>query len=341
MAAEALARIDLAAVDDGDALRLAQSKTVARRFVYPDGRVVQAGTIEVTRDWVAKVVPAGTSGGKPVIALSIERAASPAGEPPSPPPPGATEQRDSPPDPLFDSASLWLMQRAKVDKGTACGNLDGLTPAVRAHAQGQCGREWLANPGSLMDPELISIADEVRTGFFALQFGPALPDSKSGMLALAQAQWLRTSRQSGWITTTRAEVGTSYHDGLEIAFHGMIGLSGGGDKAGLALLGGVGFSGVSEGRMDFGGEAVARLQARFRTAEGETLVWFEPAWSASSGRSGGSPTLPWADSLRTGLYYGRDGSGVHTTGVGFELWEAQGVRIAQLVIGLATVFGKW
>jgi hypothetical protein len=121
----------------------------------------------------------------------------------------------------------------------------------------------------------------------------------------------------------------------------MIGLSGGGDKAGLALLGGVGFSGVSEGRMDFGGEAVARLQARFRTAEGETLVWFEPAWSAAPGRSGGSPTLPWADGLRTGLYYGRDGNGVHTTGLGFELWEAQGVRIAQLVIGLATVFGKW
>ena len=341
MAAEALARIDLPAVDDGETLRIAQSKEVARRYVYSDGRVVGAGTVTVVRDWVAKVVDAGTVDGKPWIALSIERAASPPAEDPPAPPAGAWVQLDAPPEPAFDSASLWLMQRAKVDRDDLCGKLGGLNAAVAPHAQNQCNQTWLAAPGSLKDPELLAIGDEVRTGFFAVQAGLAIPNSSRGLQALSQLQWFRTSRQTGWITSSRFEIGASYEDGMEIAGHMMLGLGFGGDSAGLAVLGGLGISGITNDRVDFGGEAVARLQGRARTSEGEVLVWFEPAWIAGGKRPNGSPTLPWADGLRAGLYYGRDGMGVHSTGVGAELWEVQGVRMVQVVVGLASCFGKW
>lgn len=341
LAAEALGRIDLPAVDDGETLRIAQSKEVARRYVYADGRVVGAGTVTVVRDWVAKVVDAGTVDGKPWIALSIERAASPPAEAAAPPPAGARELLDAPPEPAFDSASLWLMQRAKVNKDDLCAKLGGLNAAVQPHAQGQCNRPWLASPGSLTDPELLKIGDEVRTGFFVGQAGLAIPNSPEGLQGLAQLQWFRTSRQSGWITSSRVELGASYADGMEVAGHLMLGLGLGGDRAGLALLGGVGISGITNDRVDFGGEAVARLQGRMRTAEGEVLAWFEPAWIAGGKRPGGSPSLPWADGLRAGLYYGRDGMGVHSTGVGAELWEIQGVRMVQVMVGLASLFGKW
>ena len=339
MAAEALSRIDLPAVDDGDSLHIAQSKDVARRWVYLDGRVVPAGTAKVVREWVAKVVDAGTIGGKKWITLSIERHATPPADVP-PPPPGAKEWLDAPPDPLFASASLWLMQRAAVDKDEACAKLDGLRDEVRPHAQTQCAENWLASPGSLTDPELFAIGDEVRTGFFAAQAGVTLPQ-KNDLYALAQLQWFRTSRQSWWITATRAEIGSSYVKGLELAGHVMLGLQVGRDSAGVAVLGGVGFSLITNDRVGAGAEAVARAQGHFRTKEGEFLGWFEPAWIAGTGRSKGSLSLPWADGMRAGVYYGRDGIGVHATGIGAEVWEVQSMRVIQVIVGLTTVFGRW
>ena len=341
LAAEALARIDLPAVDDGDALRIAHSCEVARRFVYRDGRVVAGGTVKVVREWAAKVVDAGTIGGKPWIALALERVAGGPPEPSPPVPAGAVEHRDLPPNPAFDSASLWLMQRADVDKDQACNNLAGLRAEIRPSAQAQCDTAWLGAPGSLADPELFAIGDEVRTGFFAAQAGIAVPQSATGLWGLAQLQWFRTSRQSQFITSSRAELGASYRTGVELAGHFLFGLQAGGDRGGLAVLGGVGFSLISGNRVASGAEAVGRAQARVRTGEGELLAWFEPAWIAGTGRAKGSPTLPWADGLRAGLYYGRDGTGVHATGLGVELWEVQGVRVVQVMVGLFSVFGKW
>jgi len=339
IAAEALPEAGLTGVDDGETLRVAQTGNVTRHHRYADGRLVPAGEVERSRDWVGRVVAAGLVGGKPWIAVRLERKPDRPVDVEVAAPAGAVDEFGALPDPDFAGGSLWMMQKAGVSKSALCDHRDGVDPAIRPHVDAQCSVTWLGSPGSLTDPELVFPSEKNILGFLAWQAGVAIGGLDTDLRALLGAQALWSSRQTGFMSTSRIELAGAVPSSFRYCVDWLIGVQVGTNTTGFAVQGGAGLSGATarEGAaLGLGLELPARAQLHTVIAERAVLAWFEPSWVVGGGRAKGSPSLAWADQLRAGLWVSSKDSGLGIRGAGAELWETRGSRVISIVVGLLT-----
>lgn len=334
----ALSRVNVAAVDDGSALHVPVTQSVAHRIRYADGRVVNAGLVQTTASFVTRIDPAGTVNGKPWVVLALIPEAVPPPEVPSPAPAGAVDEFDNVSLPDFVDVSLWFERELGVKKAELCDHLDGISPGVRPSADVVCGRPWLAPAGSLYDPDLLLPKGSKGLGFGAVSVGGAFDRHEAGPQAQLGLQFVSSSRQYGWLATWRIEFGGTFPTGFSYGLHGFLGGQVGTDNYGLGVQGGLGLTGVTRGVVPGDVSAVARVQAHAKLGTWDGLLWFEPAWQASSGRQKRALTIPWADEFRAGVWIGGDGSGFRFNGLGVEYQEWMSERSVQLQVGIATAF---
>lgn len=339
-AAEALPEAELTGVDDGESLRVAQTGTVERTWHYADGRVVSAGQVQASRDWVGKVVPAGNIGGKPWFAVRLERKPDRPIDVETATPAGATDWFGSLTEPDFAAASLWMLQKAGIDKSELCDHKGDAAPEIAGHVNAQCDETWLGKPGSISDPDLAFPSAEKLLGFVAFEGGLAMSGGNSVLRGQLGGQAMWSSRQTGFMSTWRIELAGVYPSGLRYGFDWLLGLQAGNRPAGIALMGGIGLSGVSakdQEVLNFAVEFPARVQAHADIAGKQVVAWFEPSWLAlGDHRQKGSPSLAWCDQLRAGVWVGSKADGLGLSGFGAELWETQGTRVITVLVGLTT-----
>ncbi len=338
LAVAALARLPATAVDDGDTIHVAYLANVRHRQRYSDGRVIDVGTVQASAGWAAKIVPAGTVGKTSWVALRLVTEYVPPPEPPSPAPADAVDEFDPVAAPDLVEASLWMLREAKVDKGDLCPNHPDLSDEVRPLADSVCGREWPATPGSLFDPDLLTPKGEKGLGFGSAYLGANFTGGEQKLAGHLGVHVVSSSRQQGWLATLRLEFGAGLPLGFAYGLAGFLGGQLGNDRYGLAVQGGASVTGVTEGVLPGTLLLSARAQGHAALGKYDTMLWFEPSWATGSGRAKGSPSLPWADELRAGLWVSGDGDGFRWSGAGLELWETQGARVVSVHVGIATLF---
>ncbi len=327
-------------MDDGTNLQVAQTGDVSRSWRWPDGRSQDAGMVERSRDWVGSVVPVGTLNGKLWLAVKLVRKPDRPIDVEKPTPPGATDWLGDLPEPDFAGGSLWMLQKAGVGKSDLCDHKAHVSAEIKAHVEDQCSATWLGKPGSLTDPDLVFPSANKLLGFLAFEGGLAFTGGDSKLRGQLGGQVVWSSRQTGFMSTTRIELAAGYPSGLRYAIDWLLGVQLGSKSTGLAVQAGLGLSGVTaEGGdlLPFAIEFPARAQFHTEVGDRQVLAWFEPSWLALSGaRIKGSPTLQFADQLRIGLWVGNKPDGLGLRGFGAELWETQGTRVVSLVIGILT-----
>ena len=339
LAAEALPEADLTGVDDGSQLRIAQSASVERTWRYGDGRIVSAGQVQRSRDWVGSVVQVGTIAGKTWLAVRLLRKPDRAIDLETPAPTGAVDWFGDLPAADFAGASLWMLQKAGLAKGDMCDHREHLAAEIAAHVDAQCNEKWLGKPGSLTDPNLVFPSSDKILGFLAIEGGLAFVGGTSALRGQLGGQVVWTSRQPWFMSTTRIEIAAAYPTGMRYALDWLLGLQTGNRTTGLALQGGIGASGVASEEQDmlsFAIEFPARLQFHSELGGRQLLVWFEPSWLVLGNRANGSPSVAWCDQLRTGAWLGTKADGLGISGFGAELWETQGTRVITVLVGLTT-----
>ena len=340
IAAEALPEAGLTGVDDGTNLQVAQTGDVSRSWRWPDGRNQDAGMVERSRDWVGTVVAVGTLNGKPWLAVKLVRKPDRPIDVEKPTPPGATDWLGDLAEPDFAGGSLWMLQKAGVSKSDLCDHKSSVSEEIKAHVAEQCSATWLGKPGSLTDPDLVFPSANKLLGFLAFEGGLAFTGGDSKMRGQLGGQVVWSSRQAGFMSTSRIELAAAYPSGLRYAVDWMLGGQLGSHATGLAVQVGLGLSGVTaEGGdlLQFAFEFPARLQLHTEIGDRQVLAWFEPSWLAlATTRTAGSVTLPGVDQLRAGLWVGSKPDGLGLRGFGAELWETQGTRVVSLVVGILT-----
>ncbi|MBM4342188.1 MAG: hypothetical protein FJ100_02290 [Deltaproteobacteria bacterium] len=340
LAAEALPEAGLTGVDDGSNLQVAQTGDVSRSWRWPDGRTQDAGVVERSRDWVGTVVPVGTLNGKVWLAVKLVRKPDRPIDVEKPTPAGATDWLGDLPEPDFAGGSLWMLQKAGVGKGELCDHKAAVSAEIRDHVEAQCSATWLGKPGSLTDPDLVFPSAGKVLGFLAFEGGLAFAGGGSKLRGQLGGSAVWSSRQTGFMSTSRIELAAAYPAGLRYAVDWLIGLQLGSKTTGIAAQVGLGASGVTSEAGDmvpFALEFPARLQFHTEVGDRQVLAWFEPSWvPLTASRTKGSPTLTAADQLRMGLWVGSKPDGLGLRGFGAELWETQGTRVLSLVVGILT-----